>query len=67
MTLTLIQAQERYIQRVNSCHPGHKRRVARAAWEQLTNWAYTHGYSEGWKVICQDAKDMARLQRDCED
>lgn len=63
--MTLIQAQERYIQRVNSCHPGHMRRVARAAYRQLRLWATKRGMDPA--AIYRDADDMARLERSCDD
>jgi hypothetical protein len=63
--MTLIQAQQRYIDRVASCHPGHQRRVARAAWSVLYKWAESRGMNA--KAICQDAKDMAMLEQACED
>lgn len=63
--MTLIQAQERYIQRVNSCHAGHLRRVERAAWRQLSQWAAKRGFDAA--VICRDANDMARLERSCDE
>lgn len=63
--MTLIQAQERYIQRVNSCHPGHMRRVSRSAHSQLHQWASKRGMDP--VAICKDAKDMARLERSCDE
>ncbi len=59
--MTLIQAQQQYIDRVTSCHPGHQRRVARAAWSALYKWAESRGMNA--KAICQDAKDMAVLEQ----
>jgi len=63
--MTLIQAQERYIQRVNSCHPGHRRRVARAAHRELCQWATKRGFDRS--VVYKDADDMARLERSCDE
>lgn len=63
MTLTL--AQERFIKRVNGCHTGHVRRVRRAAWKELSAWASDHGYDP--KVVCRDADDMAKLERDADE
>jgi len=60
MAKTLIQAQQRYIDRVAACHPGHARRVARAAWSELYNWAVARGMDA--RAVCQDAKDMAQLE-----
>lgn len=63
--MTLIQAQERYIARVNSCHPGHQRRVKRSAHSQLSQWAAKRGFDA--RVICKDADDMARLEHTCDE
>lgn len=63
--MTLIQAQERYIKRVLTCHAGHLRRVKRSAWCQLSQWAAKRGFNAA--VICKDADDMARLERSCDD
>jgi predicted GNAT superfamily acetyltransferase len=57
--MTLIQAQQRYIDRVAAAHPGHQRRVARAAWSELYKWAEARGMDA--RAICQDAKDVAAL------
>ena len=59
--MNMIQAQDRYISRVLSCHPGHARRVARAAWLELFKWAAARGMDA--RAVCQDAKDMAALER----
>lgn len=59
--LTLIEAQNRYIARVNSAHAGHIRRVSRAAWSELYTWAEKGGYANPAQ-ICKDAKDMAALE-----
>lgn len=59
--MTLIEAQQVYIDRVNSCHPGHFRRVSRAAWAQLYAWAEKRGMDA--YAICKDAKDMAALEQ----
>lgn len=58
--MTLIQAQQQYIDRVASCHPGHARRVSRAAWSELYKWAEARGMDA--RSVCQDAKDMAMLE-----
>lgn len=58
--MTLNQAQQRYIDRVNICHPGHARRVSRSAWAQLSKWAQARGMNA--QAVCQDAKDMAKLE-----
>ena len=58
--MTLTQAQQRYIDRVNSSHPGHARRVYRSAWAQLSKWAQARGMNA--QAVCQDAKDIAKLE-----
>jgi hypothetical protein len=58
--MTLTQAQQRYINRVNSSHPGHARRVSRSAWAQLSKWAQARGMNA--QAVCQDAKDIAKLE-----
>lgn len=63
--MTLIQAQNKFIGRVNSCHPGHARRVARSAWSELHKWATARGMDA--RAVCQDAKDMAALERNADD
>ncbi len=59
--MTLIQAQQQYIDRVTRCHPGHQRRVAKAAWSTLYKWAESHGMDA--RAVCQDAKDVADLEQ----
>ena len=63
--MTLIQAQQRYIDRVNGCHPGHARRVARSAWTQLFKWAEARGLDA--RAACRDAADVATLERNSDD
>lgn len=63
--MTLVQAQERYINRVLSCQTNHIRRVRLAAWKQLAKWAENHGYDG--RVVCKDADDVMKLERDCEE
>lgn len=63
--MTLIQAQQRYIDRVNGCHPGHARRVANAAWSQLFKWAEARGMDA--RAICRDAAETAALERNSDD
>jgi hypothetical protein len=65
MTMTLIQAQQRYIDRVNHCHPGHARRVRNSAWRQLRKWAEVRGLAA--ITVCKDADDMAVLERNSSD
>lgn len=62
--MTLIQAQERFIKRVNDCHPGHYNRVHKAAWKELHRYATRTGASnEIAQQICRDASDIAKLER----
>jgi hypothetical protein len=63
--MTLIQAQQQYIDRVTGCQPGHRSRVARAAWSALYKWAESRGMNA--KAVCQDAKDVATLEQASED
>jgi predicted GNAT superfamily acetyltransferase len=63
--MTLIQAQQKYIDRVNGCHPSHQRRVARAAWAELFKWAESRGMDA--KTVCNDAKDVAALEQGSEE
>lgn len=65
MSATLIQAQQKYIDRVTRCHPGHQRRVSRAAWAELFKWAEARGMNA--KAVCKDAKDMAALEQACDE
>ncbi len=62
---TLIQAQDRYIERCTGCHPGHARRVRRAAWKELFCWAEKRGMDG--KRICRDADDVLKLEVASED
>lgn len=63
--MSLIQAQERYIERVNNCHPGHLRRVTRAAHKELRKWAERRGMDAA--QIVKDAADMAKLEHNSDD
>lgn len=58
-TMTMIQAQQRYIDRVLTCHPGHRNRVRRAATRILCRWASARGYNPA--VLLRDAHDMLLL------
>lgn len=60
-TLTLVQAQDRYVERVLACRTGHARRVRRSAWRELAAWARNHGYDE--RTVCLDADDMLKLEQ----
>ena len=59
MTMTLVQAQQRYIDRLLQCHPGQVRRVRRAAGRTLWRWASVRGYTPA--VVLRDADDMLTL------
>lgn len=59
--LTLVQAQDRYVERVLSCQTGHVRRVRRGAWRELAEWAREHGYDA--QIVCRDADDMLKLEQ----
>lgn len=63
--MTLVQAQDRYIMRVNNCHTGHRNRVRRSAWSELCAWAVKRQYDG--VVVCKDADDVAKLERNTED
>ena len=66
--MNLIQAQERYIARVNNCHPGHRSRVSRSASRGFYAWATKKGYAKtDISILLNDAIDTAKLQRDYED
>lgn len=39
----------------------HVRRVRRAAWRVLADWARKHGYDA--QIVCRDADDMLKLER----
>lgn len=57
--MTLVQAQQRYIDRVTACHSGHIKRVRRSARSELYAWAEARGFDA--RVVCRDAADMAQL------
>jgi len=63
--MTLIQAQQRYIDRAMTCHPGHQRRVRNAAAKELKIWAIKHGFDPD--VVHKDAKDVLELEIISED
>ena len=64
-SITLIQSQQRYIERIMLCHPGHINRVRRSAAKELKAWAVKHGYDP--TVVHRDAKDMLVLELACVD
>jgi hypothetical protein len=68
--LTLIQAQERYIERVNRCEFPKRRgnAVRRAAGRQLSEYLTKIGVPDAQQgAIIRDAWDMAELERNTED
>lgn len=61
--MSLIQAQERLISRVNACHPGHRRRVMRGAYAELRRYLARIGVvGELAHAVARDAIDMANLE-----
>lgn len=56
VNMTLVQAQQRYIDRLLQCHPGHLRRVRRAAASTLCRWARVRGYDP--TTVLRDAHDI---------
>lgn len=67
---TMIQAQDRYIARVNdpARHPGHFKRVQRSAAKQLYDWATKRDYAHDVAIVIVDeARQVAQLQRNAED
>jgi hypothetical protein len=66
--MRMVEAQDQYIARVNGCQPGHRNRVSRSAWKQLYLWAESKGFPPNdCRVVCQEARDMAELERNAED
>lgn len=63
--MTLIQAQQRYIDRALRAHPGHQRRVRNAAATELRAWATKRGMDA--QAIHKDARDMLELELACDD
>ena len=66
--MSLIHAQEKYIEQVNACvRPKDRRnRVRRAANKKLTKYLMSIGVTTGTRQICNDAWDMAELERNAE-
>lgn len=61
--MTLIQAQDKLISRVNVCHPGHRRRVIRGAAAELRRYLTRIGTPvEQQAAVVRDAIDMANLE-----
>lgn len=68
--MTLIEAQQRYIEHVNdpAGHPGHLNRRRRGARVQLFAWALKCGHTRAEAAqICDDADDVATLERNAEE
>lgn len=68
--MTLVEAQQRYIEHVNdpSGSPGHLNRRRRGARVQLFAWALKRGHTRAEAAqICNDADEMAELERNAED
>lgn len=74
---TLIQAQDRFISRVNGCQTGHRNRVYRGAARELRAYLRSIGIHDypntgGWPhgpqtQVVRDAADMAKLESACDD
>lgn len=63
MSKTQIEMQQRLIDRMTQCHPGHRRRVQRAAEKELHTWFKRQGTDAGTRQACvRDAVDMAYLE-----
>lgn len=58
--MTLIQAQQRYIDRSMRAQPGHQRRVRNAAAAELKAWATKHDMDA--VAVHNDARDMLELE-----
>lgn len=58
--MTLIQAQQRYIDRALRASPGHQRRVRNAAAAELRAWATKRGMDP--VAVHNDARDMLELE-----
>jgi hypothetical protein len=66
--MTLIQAQQRLIDRVTRCHPGHRARVKRSACRELRDYLARAGTPDSQRAaIVRDALDMAKLESKAED
>lgn len=63
--MTLIQAQQKYIDRALRAQPGHQRRVRNAAAAELKQWAAKHGMDP--VAVHKDARDMLELELACEE
>lgn len=66
--MTLIQAQERYIERIQNAHPGHVNRVRRSARKQLGAYLEKQQTPQATRLLCiKDAEDMLALEQNAED
>lgn len=61
--MSLIQAQQKYIDRVVNANPNFIKRTRKAAWAELYRWAESKGLDA--KAVCNDAKDVANLELLC--
>jgi len=62
--LTLIQAQQRYIDKVKNLATGCGKEIAVGARLEFCRWAKRHGYDT--TVVLNDARDMVELMRNAE-
>ena len=61
--MTLIQAQQRLIDRLNRCHPGHRARVQRGAAGELRRYLSRIGVTGALaQQVVRDAIDVANLE-----
>lgn len=61
--MTLIQAQQRLIERINNCHPGHQARVRRSAIRDFRRYLLRTKTPPGQIAdVIRDALDMAKLE-----
>lgn len=68
--MTLIEAQQRYIEHVNDPDgsPGHLNRRRRGARRQLYAWALKRGFTGAEAAqVCNDAAAQAELERNAEE
>lgn len=66
--ITLIQAQERYIERVKNAKAGHVNRVRRAARKQLGEYLEKTGASQMTRMqVIKDADDMLKLEENADE
>lgn len=66
--MTLIQAQERYIERIRNAHPGHVNRVRRSARKQLGAYLEKQGTPQIQRLqLIRDSEEMLSLELNAED